>query len=251
VLVNDFTSTDPERLDWPSYVGLQNHGNGENVLYRDVQIKELADPENVAPTVTVTPTPATVEVGKTAQVQVRVDSPAEETPTGEVTVSVDGQPLAPATLVDGTATVTVGPFSSVGTVALAASYDGDVAHDPADGEGVLTVKEKTVVPPQPPVKAGVATVGTKVDANKARKQATIGLKCLKATCRVTATLVQAGGKSLGSGKITLQAGKRGKLKLTLTALARTRLKAKASVPATLVVKHADGRTQKLKVRLTR
>ena len=61
------------------------------------------------------------------------------------------------------------------------------------------------------------------------------------TCRVTATLVQAGGKSLGSGKITLQAGKRGKLKLTLTALARTRLKAKASIPATLVVKHADGR----------
>lgn len=250
VLVNDFTSTDPERLDWPSFVGLQNHGNGENVLYRDVQVKDLADPENVTPTVTVTPTPATVEVGKTAQVQVSVDSPAEETPTGEVTVSVDGQALAPATLVDGTATVTVGPFSSPGTVALSASYDGDVAHDPADGDATLTVKEKTVVPPQPPVKPQVKTVGTKVDADKARKRATIGLTCLKAPCKVSATLVQAGGKSLGSGKITLQAGRSGKLTLKLTALARTRLKAKASIPATLVLKHAGG-TQKVKVKLTR
>lgn len=250
VLVNDFTSTAVDRLGWPSYVGLQNHGNGENVLYRDVQVKELDDPENVVPTVTVTPTPATVEVGKSAQVQVSVDSAAEETPTGEVVLSVDGTPLAPATLVDGTATVTVGPFGSAGTVALTASYDGDAAHDPAEGSGSLTVKPKVVVPPTPPAKPQVATVGTKVDANKARKQATIGLKCLKATCRVTATLVQS-GKTLGSGKVTLQAGRSGKLKLKLTALARTRLKAKASVPATLVVRFADGSTQKLQVRLTR
>ncbi|MDP3894959.1 family 16 glycoside hydrolase, partial [Nocardioides sp.] len=61
-LINDFTSTDPERMDWPSYIGLQNHGNGENVFFRDVQIKELDDPENVAATVTVTPDPAEVEV---------------------------------------------------------------------------------------------------------------------------------------------------------------------------------------------
>ncbi len=117
-LVNDFTSTDPARMDWPSYVGLQNHGNGENVLYRDVQVKNLNDPENVASAVTVTPEPAEVEIGKTAEVRVAVDSAAAETPTGEVTLSVGGQTLAPVALEDGAATVTVGPFDKAGRVAL-------------------------------------------------------------------------------------------------------------------------------------
>ena len=42
----------PTRCAWPGRrtSGLQNHGNGESVFSRDVQLKELADPENVAPT---------------------------------------------------------------------------------------------------------------------------------------------------------------------------------------------------------
>ena len=85
-LVNDFTSpeTEPGRLTWPSYLGLQNHGNGESVFYRDVQLKELADPEDVTPTVTVTPEPAEVRTGRTTQVEVSVDSVVDETPTGDV-----------------------------------------------------------------------------------------------------------------------------------------------------------------------
>ncbi|MDF2808156.1 MAG: hypothetical protein K0S43_3102, partial [Cellulosimicrobium sp.] len=42
VLVNDFTSTDPARLV-NSFVGIQNHGNGEMVNYRNIRFKELTD----------------------------------------------------------------------------------------------------------------------------------------------------------------------------------------------------------------
>ncbi|MEU4364764.1 family 16 glycoside hydrolase [Promicromonospora sp. NPDC023987] len=42
VLVNDFTSTDPARDLAQGYVGLQNHGGGETIFYRDVRVKELS-----------------------------------------------------------------------------------------------------------------------------------------------------------------------------------------------------------------
>lgn len=41
-LVNDFTSTDPAR-DLAGFVGMQNHGGGETIFYRNVQMKELTD----------------------------------------------------------------------------------------------------------------------------------------------------------------------------------------------------------------
>jgi PKD repeat protein len=49
-LINDFTSTAPERMVTPSFIGLQNHGNGDDVWFRNVQIKDLADtaPETAA-----------------------------------------------------------------------------------------------------------------------------------------------------------------------------------------------------------
>ena len=40
-LVNDFTSTDPERMVTPSHIGLQNHGNGDDVWFRNIQIRDL------------------------------------------------------------------------------------------------------------------------------------------------------------------------------------------------------------------
>ncbi|MFD2793072.1 family 16 glycoside hydrolase [Promicromonospora vindobonensis] len=42
VLVNDFVSTDPARDLAQGYVGLQNHGGGETIFYRDVRVKELS-----------------------------------------------------------------------------------------------------------------------------------------------------------------------------------------------------------------
>ena len=41
VLVNDFVSTDPARDLAQGYVGLQNHGGGETIYYRDVRVKDL------------------------------------------------------------------------------------------------------------------------------------------------------------------------------------------------------------------
>ncbi|WP_235792167.1 family 16 glycoside hydrolase [Virgibacillus salidurans] len=43
VLVNDFTSTEPDRDLTQGFIGLQNHGDGESVFYRDVRVKELPD----------------------------------------------------------------------------------------------------------------------------------------------------------------------------------------------------------------
>ncbi len=40
-LVNDFTSTDPERDISQGFIGIQNHGGGETAFFRDIQIKEL------------------------------------------------------------------------------------------------------------------------------------------------------------------------------------------------------------------
>ncbi|MEU4388039.1 family 16 glycoside hydrolase [Promicromonospora sp. NPDC023805] len=43
VLVNDFDSTDPARDLATGYVGLQNHGGGETIYYRDVRVKNLGN----------------------------------------------------------------------------------------------------------------------------------------------------------------------------------------------------------------
>lgn len=253
VLVNDFTSTDPARMAWPSFLGLQNHGNGENVFYRDVQVKELADPENVASTVTVTPTPAEVEAGSTAQVRVAVDSIVDDVPTGEVTLTVGGRALPPMELTAGAATFTVGPFDTAGAVALSASYGGDAAHDPGQGSGVLTVRKTAPPPTTPPTQPKVVSQGTRVDANPSRRKASIVLQCVQGSCTGTAVLRLPGasGKALGTGAVTLRAGERGRLTLTLNKLARQRLLGTPAVRAVLVVTFADGSTQRLRVRLTR
>ena len=53
-VVNEFTSTDPARDISQGFIGIQNHGAGEAVSYRDIRIKEL---------------PATLAVTATAEVR--------------------------------------------------------------------------------------------------------------------------------------------------------------------------------------
>jgi hypothetical protein len=53
-LINEYTSTDPARLPSPSHIGLQNHGDGDEVHFRNVQVKDL---DSTAPELTVTTTP--------------------------------------------------------------------------------------------------------------------------------------------------------------------------------------------------
>jgi hypothetical protein len=52
-VVNEFTSTDPARDISQGFVGIQNHGAGEAVSYRDIRIKDLAKPLAVTATVDV------------------------------------------------------------------------------------------------------------------------------------------------------------------------------------------------------
>ncbi len=51
-LVNDFVSTDPARDLTQGFVGIQNHGDGDDVFFRNIQIKEIAD--ETAPVTTAT-----------------------------------------------------------------------------------------------------------------------------------------------------------------------------------------------------
>ncbi|MEK8225499.1 DUF1080 domain-containing protein [Oerskovia sp. M15] len=60
VLVNDFTSTDPARDLSSGFIGIQNHGNGEAVSYRDIRVKDLAAEPEPALAVSVTAVPQCV-----------------------------------------------------------------------------------------------------------------------------------------------------------------------------------------------
>ena len=51
ILVNDFTSTDPARDLTSGFIGIQNHGGGETVYFRNIQIRE-GGPDTEAPRVT-------------------------------------------------------------------------------------------------------------------------------------------------------------------------------------------------------
>jgi PKD repeat protein len=52
VLINDFVSTDPARDLTQGFVGIQNHGDGDDVFFRDIQLKEIVD--EAAPVTTAT-----------------------------------------------------------------------------------------------------------------------------------------------------------------------------------------------------
>ncbi|MEV7805594.1 ThuA domain-containing protein [Microbispora sp. NPDC088329] len=44
--INDFTNTDPARSLQQGYIGIQNHGSGNVVAYRNIRIKELSGPSS-------------------------------------------------------------------------------------------------------------------------------------------------------------------------------------------------------------
>ncbi|MFE2261485.1 ThuA domain-containing protein [Streptomyces griseosporeus] len=44
VKINDFTNTDPARSLADGHIGIQNHGDGDQVSFRDIRIKELPAP---------------------------------------------------------------------------------------------------------------------------------------------------------------------------------------------------------------
>src|SRR5690606_9405050 len=57
VKINQYTDTDPQRMNAPSYIGIQNHGDPDDVYSRNIRIKPLP-PDEPAPVTTATPSPA-------------------------------------------------------------------------------------------------------------------------------------------------------------------------------------------------
>ncbi|RKQ92121.1 PA14 domain-containing protein [Solirubrobacter pauli] len=83
-VVNDYTVTNAAR-DLAGFVGLQNHGDGDNVWYRNVRIKEgLID--NVAPTVTGTLDPAAPDADGSYKRPVTLTLAGQDDKPGTVTL---------------------------------------------------------------------------------------------------------------------------------------------------------------------
>ncbi|WP_182920446.1 ExeM/NucH family extracellular endonuclease [Nocardioides cavernaquae] len=80
--------------------------------------------EKAPSTVTATVDPGILKVRKD-RAQVTVDVSSIGAPTGRVEIHADGRLLDAASLVDGVATLTVGPFARPGTVTLEVRYLGD------------------------------------------------------------------------------------------------------------------------------
>jgi cytochrome c len=106
VLINDFTSTDPARDLTQGFVGIQNHGNGDDVWFRNIQLKEIVDstaPVSAAAFADPGPAgwhPGSVPVELTAtdeggqgvaRIEYRLDNGAWTNYTGTVNVTGDGQ----------------------------------------------------------------------------------------------------------------------------------------------------------------
>ncbi|HEY0637355.1 MAG TPA: ThuA domain-containing protein [Pseudonocardiaceae bacterium] len=109
VLINDYTDTDPNRMNAPSFVGIQNHGDGDDVYFRNIRIKELdtAAPTTLAATtpdepngsggwfrtapVTVTLTASDAGGGTVTSTEYRVDGGAWTAYTAPFTVTAEGR----------------------------------------------------------------------------------------------------------------------------------------------------------------
>ncbi|WP_166851004.1 family 16 glycoside hydrolase [Isoptericola sp. BMS4] len=138
VLVNDFTSTDPARDLSRGFLGVQNHGAGERIFYRDIQVAPIGD---VAPTLRAQLAPPKVRSGKDTKVITWVTGPEEDAPVATGTVRVTlGDEVVTGQLVDGQANVDV-PTSGLapGEHPVTVEYLGDGHY----GEGTTT-QELTV-----------------------------------------------------------------------------------------------------------
>ena len=95
------------------------------------------------PNITATPTPASVEVNDgTSSIAVTVSATGVD-PSGTVTASVDGDVVDTQSLVDGAATLTVGPFATAGDETVTIDYSGDASTSTGSTTTSVTVTEPT------------------------------------------------------------------------------------------------------------
>jgi hypothetical protein len=131
----------------------------------------VSAPVRVESTVTVSATPASVEVGQPASVAVQVEAPGA-TPTGEVTLREGDEVVGTAELSKGAATFEVGPYTGAGTRTFTATYAGDTAVAGSTGTGSLVV---TAVPDPEPV-ASTVTVSADPGSVPVGETSTITVK---------------------------------------------------------------------------
>ncbi|CAM3893725.1 ThuA domain-containing protein [Kibdelosporangium persicum] len=102
VLINDFVSTDPNRDLTQGFIGLQNHGNGDDASFRNVRIKELettppvtvanfANPGGWHPGQVPVELAATDEGSGVARTEYKLDNGPWTTYSQPVVVTGDGQ----------------------------------------------------------------------------------------------------------------------------------------------------------------
>ena len=203
--------------------------------------------------------PEELETGEKAHVVVEVGSIVEEAPTGEVVLSVDGTDLPGGGARERQGDLRGRPVQR----AEDRGAGGEVRRRrgaPTPGQGRAQVKvvapAPVTTPPTPPNAANPAVKvpkGGKVDATKNRRKAKLVLGCGSVACEGKVVLKTRGkdGKRLGAGAFDMDARDKGTVVLKLNKKARALLGKKASLKVVLVVRHDDGSTQRVKVRLKR
>ena len=137
VKINDYVNTDPNRMTVPGYIGLQNHGVGDDVFFRNIRIKDLDSGQGGAPSVQAFADPASGP----APLQVQLSADGLDPDGGALTYrwtfsdggSAFGQAVTRTYVEPGTYTATV----------TARDADGKEASD----EVTITVTEPVNAPP--------------------------------------------------------------------------------------------------------
>ncbi|MDN5854155.1 MAG: DUF1080 domain-containing protein, partial [Actinomycetia bacterium] len=167
VLINEFENpADSGRDLTQGFVGLQNHGAGDDVWFRNIQIKDL-DEELAKASVSATVRPKKIGYGKTVRIRASVTSDADSVPSGEVVVREGKRVLGTDELGrKGRAQIRVADLDA-GRHDLRVVYSGDESHASARTAVRLRVTKaasRTSVKVRPnPVRATKrATVRTRV-----------------------------------------------------------------------------------------
>ena len=157
--------------------------------------------------------------------------------------------LGSGTLVDGKVTIPTGAFDSEGTKTLTATYAGDATTKPSAGSVEITVVPGSADPGgHPPA----LTIRGKADANRERTKAAIRVRCRRGPdpCE-GAVHLRVGEQTIGWGSFTVAAGTRDAIHVELNSEARELLAERKRVMTTLAITYADGRTERVRLRLTR
>lgn len=204
VKINQYTDTDPARMNQPSYIGIQNHGNSDDVYFRNIRLKPLPA-DLTAPVTTATTSPAdpdgsngwfrssvTVTLSATdddsgvAGIEYRLDGGEWTGYTEPIQVSGDGEHVLEYRSTDLSGNVaepavtTVRIDGAAPTVVVSGVVEGHTYGDSQDVELVFSAVDDT---------SGVASVTATIDGNPVSEGtlALHGLALGEHTLAVTAT----------------------------------------------------------------